>query len=195
VTPRPGWIAVALMGAAACSSEGPADRGGGSLALEWTGADTGKLAAPAIAEWCDSLRLLEVRAIQGDTGIALVLYPTDSVAAGKYPVFRPDRADNRRPASAVALRWFAETSIRGFSGDSGTVVLQAIGPAAMAGRFSAHLRSATEGSRLSVTGSFQGLSVAAASAGCVARRSPEPEEPRELDDIADPEEATDTDDE
>jgi hypothetical protein len=188
------WIAPGLIGALACASGDPAGPQGGSLQVEWVGADTGKLSAPAVAEWCDSLRLLELRAIGGDTGIALLLYPSDSgtpsgtVAPGDYPVVPPQRADSTRPAAAVALRWFAETSIRGFRGDSGTVVLESIGPdAARAGRFSARLRSATEGSRLTVTGSFKGLTVTPAPPACAGEAESEPEEPEEP---AEPDEPT-----
>jgi hypothetical protein len=184
--------AAGLIGALACSSGKPADSRTGSLEVEWIGADTGKLSAPAVAEWCDGLKLLELRAIHGDTGIALVLYPSgsgtraDSVVPGKsvtpgdYPVVPPDRADSRRPAAAVALRWFAETSIRGFRGDSGTVVLEATGPEASAGRFSAHLRSAIEGSRLAVTGSFKGVRVTLAPSDCVGGSSQDPAEPEAI---------------
>lgn len=182
-----------LIGVLACSSGEPADSRNGSLVVEWIGGDTGRLSAPAVAEWCDGLKLLELRAIRGDTGIALILYPSgsvtpadsgapgDSVAPGDYPVVPPERADSSRPAAAVALRWFAETSIRGFRGDSGTVVLEATGPGTSAGRFSAYLRSATEGSRLTVTGSFKGLRVTPAPEGCVGRPPEEPEEPEDPD--------------
>ena len=197
-------VAAGLVGALACSSAEPADSRAGSLDVEWTGADTGKLSAPAVAEWCEGLKVLELRAIQGDTGIALVFYPSgpgmrapvprtrsvakpdsvargDSVTPGNYPVIAPERADSSRPSAAVALRWFAETSIRGFRGDSGTVVLEGTGPGTTAGRFSAHLRSAAEGSRLTVTGSFKGLSVTPAPEGCAGRPSQEPDEAEELD--------------
>jgi hypothetical protein len=144
--------------------------------VQWTGADTGKLSAPAVAEWCDSLRLLQVRAIHGDTGVALVLYPLDAgmagssrVPPGKYPVLPPERADSGRPSAAVALRWFAETSIRGFRGDSGLVTLESSAPGAGAGKFSAALRSATEGSRVTVSGSFQSLTITPASPECAGR--------------------------
>jgi hypothetical protein len=62
------------------------------------------------------------------------------------------------------MRWFAETSIRGFLSDSGTMTITALAPAA--GRFSGTLRSATEGSRLTVSGSFQGLAVTPAPPDC-----------------------------
>ncbi|MGH7579543.1 MAG: hypothetical protein ACREM9_05180 [Gemmatimonadales bacterium] len=181
-----GWIATGLIGMVACSSSQPAESRGGSLQVEWIGSDTGQLSAPAIAEWCDSLGLLELRAIHGDTGIALVLYPSDSgpqagttPSPGDYPVVIPQRADSARPAAAIALRWFAETSIRGFRGDTGSVALEATGPGAVAGKFSAALRSATEGSRLTITGSFKGLTIAPAPPECAGRAVPQQEEPTE----------------
>ena len=161
----------------ACSRGEPEEHRGGSLEVQWVGADTGKLAAPAVAEWCDSLRMLELRAMRGDTGIALVLYPADTLTPGEYPVVSPDRGDSTRPSAAVALRWFAETTIRGFRGDSGSVTVAAAGPGVGSGRFTARLRSATEGSRLSVAGSFQRLTVTPAPADCAGV----PEDPDDPD--------------
>ena len=214
-------VAVGLIGALACSTREPADSRTGSLDVEWIGADTGKLSAPAVAEWCDGLKLLELSAIHGDTGIALALYPSgsggradsaarpgaiprsgpvarpdsatpgDSVAPGDYPVVTPERADSSRPAAAVALRWFEETSIRGFRGDSGTVVLEATGPATSAGRFSARLRSTTEGSRLTVTGSFKGLTVIPAPQDCVGHPPEELDDSEVLDELDQPPESAD----
>ena len=172
-----GWLALGgMVMVAACSEREPAAPRGGMLEAQWVGGDTGKLVAPAVAEWCDSLRMLELRAMQGDTGLALVLYPADSAAPGEYPMVSPERADSTRPSSAVALRWFAETSIRGFRGDSGSVTVGSLGPRAAAGRFSARLRSTTDGSRLSVTGSFQGLSVVPAPPDC-AGVAEDPDDP------------------
>jgi hypothetical protein len=168
--------------ATGCSREKPADSPGATLEAQWVGSDTGKIVAPAVAEWCDSLRILELRAVHGDTGIALALYPADSLIPGEYRLVLPERGDSTRPSGAVALRWFAETAIRGFRGDSGSVTLGATGPGVGAGRFAARLRSTTEGSRLHLTGSFRGLTVRAAPPDCagVAREAadsePEPEE-------------------
>jgi hypothetical protein len=162
-----GRLAVSgLVLAIACSGEEPAAPPGGMLEVQWVGGDTGKLVAPAVAEWCDSLRMLELRAMHGDTGIALVLYPADSVTPGHYPMVPPARRDSTRPSAAVALRWFAETSIHGFRGDSGSVTVAALGPGAGAGRFAARLRSTTEGTRLTITGTFRGLTVETAPADC-----------------------------
>jgi hypothetical protein len=86
-----------------------------------------------------------------------------------------------RPSAAIALRYFAETSIRGFRGDTGTVTLEALGPGTGAGRFSAQLRSATEGSRLIVTGTFEGLTVTRGPADCAGSESGEPDETDEYE--------------
>ena len=171
-----GRLALTVVTVAACARGDRAAPAGGTLEVQWVGSDTGKLVAPAVAEWCDSLRMLELRAVHGDTGIALVLYPADSVVPGIYPLVTPERADSARPSGALALRWFAETSMRGFRGDSGSVAVDSPGPRAAAGRFSARLRSTTEGSRLSVTGSFQGLSVTPAPPDC-AGVAEDPDDP------------------
>jgi hypothetical protein len=163
---------------AACSRAEPSAPAGGSLEVRWFGSDTGKLVAPAVAEWCDSLRLLEVRAVHGDTGIALVLYPADSMKPGRYPLVPPQRRDSTRPAAALALRWFAETSIRGFRSDSGSVALAALGPGTGRGSFGGRLRSATEGSQLTVRGTFQGITVTPAPADCAGvAQDPDDSEP------------------
>jgi hypothetical protein len=180
--------ATGLVLGTACSRDTPAAPPRSTLEVEWVGSDTGKLVAPVVAEWCDSLRVLELRAVRGDTGIALALYPPESVTAGHYPMVPPERGDSTRPSSAVALRWFAETSIRGFQGDSGSVSL-AGGPGAVGGSFAGRLRSTTEGSRLKVTGSFRGLTVGPAPPECAgvakvpADSEPDPEE--EFEETAD----------
>ena len=169
-----GRLVGGVMLLAACSRAEPSAPAGGSLEVQWVGSDTGKLVAPAVAEWCDSLRMLEVRAVHGDTGIALVLYPADSMKPGRYPLVTPQRRDSTRPAAALALRWFAETSIRGFRSDSGAVRVVALGPGTGSGTFGARLRSATEGSLLRLTGSFQGLTIRPASTECAGvSRSPD----------------------
>ncbi len=180
---------IGLVLATACSRDRSADSPGGTLEVQWVGGDTGKLVAPAVAEWCGNLRMLELRAVHGDTGIALALYPADSLAAGDYPTVTPERGDSTRPSAAVAMRWFAETSIRGFRGDSGSVTLTATVPGAGAGSFAVRLRSTTEGSRLNVTGSFRGLTVRPAPPDCagVAKEpvDTEPDQEEEVQESAD----------
>ncbi len=164
-----GLILAAVATLGGCEKEEATEPGTGTLRVEWTGADTGQMAGPAVAEWCDSLRFLQVSTIHGDTGFAFVIYPKDSVIPARYGVMLPAKADTSRPAAAIALRWFAEVSIRGFRGDGGEVVLAALVPGAGSGRFSAKLKSATDGSRLAIKGTFERLTISRSPASCGGR--------------------------
>jgi hypothetical protein len=161
---------------AACDRPSAGGEGAAGLVAEWTGSDTGRLAAPARAEWCDSLGMLEIRAIRGDSGLALAVYPESLVRPDSYPVRPPDRADSSAPAAAVGMRWFAETSIKGFQGDSGYVVLEQT-EGRVTGRFEAAMRSVSDPMRLDLQGAFHGIRVVPAGPGCVTRRSPPPAPP------------------
>jgi hypothetical protein len=166
---------ILLVLALAGCSRAPAASGDRSrLAAEWTGSDTGRMAGRAVAEWCDSLRVLEIRAAKGDTGVALAIFPADTIKPDSYPAMPPLRADSLRSAAAVAIRWFAETAIMGFQSESGAVVIETTDSQRVWGRFEARLRSVTEGSRLVLRGSFFDVPVVAAGRGCMKRRPPEP---------------------
>ncbi len=144
-------VGAGLAGALACSHGGPDDSGTGTLEVEWTGADTGKLSAPAVAEWCEGLRLVEVRAVHGDTGIALLLYPSgprgrsdsaargDSITPGSYRVISPRGPTRDAPPPRLPCAGSRRPPYEGFRGDSGMVVLETTGPGRSAGRFSAYL--------------------------------------------------------
>ncbi len=160
-----GLLALAL----ACSESESRTPSGASLEADWTGMDTGRIAAPAVAEWCDTLRVLEIRATQGDSGIALVLYPSAALVSGSFPLRPPERADSVRPGAAVALRWFGETMIEGFRGDSGAVELDRSPAGTMSGRFTAVMLSTTDTGRLALRGSFRALSIKSSARGCLAR--------------------------
>jgi hypothetical protein len=135
----------------------------------WTGTDSGRIDSPASAEWCDSLGLLEIRALAGDTGIGVAIYPKGALHPGRYPVVRPEAADTSRPAAAVALRWFAETSIRGFKAESGAVVLERAPPGTYSGRIEAFTKSVTDNAHVTIRGTLRELTVRPARAGCVPR--------------------------
>jgi hypothetical protein len=139
------------------------------LEIEWSGAAKGHLAGPATAEWCDSLKVLQIQALAGDTGVAIALYPKDAVGPDSYPVVVPAKADSIPPAAAVALRYFGETAVKGFQGDSGRVLVRDTAGGRVSGRFSASLKSATDGNRIRAGGAFHDLRVVPAQRGCVAR--------------------------
>jgi hypothetical protein len=129
------------------------------LEVEWSGTDRGKISGPATAEWCASKRLLEIRAIQGDTGIALALYFKDTLTGGRYRVVEPHKAESLPPAAAVALRWFTQNAVKGFQGDAGTVILERSQSGELGGNLAAGTRSVVDTQRVAVKGTFEGLAV------------------------------------
>ena len=159
---------------AACAAPEPKTADGPRLELQWSGADTGRMAVPATAEWCGALKVLEIDAVAGDTGLALALYPRDSIRPDSYPVLRPEQVDSVTPAAAVALRYFAETAVKGYQGDSGRVLVTVTPAGRLSGRFEAALKSASDGTRLHAAGAFRNLRVTPATRGCVARPIPRP---------------------
>jgi hypothetical protein len=160
---------VLLALAVACGKRAPAEPAGPRLETRWTGSDTAGFAAPAVGEWCDTLDLLEIRAAAGDTGIALAIYPRDSVQPGDYPIRPPDVADTSSPSAAMALRWVAQTAVRGFRSDSATLTLRRAADGALTGSFTAHARAASDATRLIVTGSFEDVHARPAARGCTPR--------------------------
>ena len=166
--------AALAIGIAACAGPEPRAADAPRLELQWTGADTGRITSPATAEWCGVLRVVQIDAVRGDTGIAIALYPRDSIRPDSYPVLRPEQADSVPPAAAVALRYFAETAVKGYQGDSGHVLLSVTPAGRLSGRFSAALKSASDGTRLHAAGAFHDLRVQPATRGCIARPRPRP---------------------
>lgn len=170
-------LVFALSLIAACGNPESRDSQAGRLEARWTGADTGKISGPAAAEWCANRPSLEIRAIQGDTGLALELYPRDTVASDSYRVVEPGRPDSTPPVARVALRVFSPTVIKGFQGDSGTVILERSGSGQLSGRLAARARSVLNGAQVRLTGRFEHVAVTPQQRGCI------PEKP----DTADPE--------
>lgn len=150
----------------ACAQEPPPSEG--SLEVSWAGKDSGSISGSANARWCALRRVLEVQTIQGDTGIALALYPGQSVVPGNYPVLESTRAESLPPAAAVALRWLGPSVVQGFRGDSGRVVLERTGEGRFSGRLSSRARSVVDTQRITLTGSFRDLVVRPDSLGCTA---------------------------
>jgi hypothetical protein len=162
-------LGLLVAGSLSCRGRGREVAAGPWLEAHWTGADKGKMAAPASAEWCDTLHLLEIRAVHGDTGLALAIYPFGTIESGTYRVRPPERADSAPPSAAMALRWFGETTIQGFQGQSGEVVLQGSRSVPLSGRFQVRAVAPGSMSRLSVTGSFRDLTVRPSTRGCLPR--------------------------
>lgn len=138
----------------------------GLMEARWTGSDTGQVSGPATAEWCSERRLLEIRAVYGDTGFAMVLYPLDTVDADTYRVVPPAGADSLAPSAVVALRLFSPTAIKGYQGDSGNVVLKRSGSGELSGTVEARSRSVLRAELLRISGKFRDLVVAPQTRGC-----------------------------
>jgi hypothetical protein len=148
------WVAV-LAGAGAVACRGQ-DGGSGRIEVAWTGDDTGRFEVPARAYWCAGDSVLELIGESGDSGIAVALFPTDTVRAGDYPVGQP-ASNPIRPGARVALRWFGETVIAGFYSQSGTVAVE--GGSELGGRVAASLIGVHDSRNLNLTGTFRGVPV------------------------------------
>jgi hypothetical protein len=145
---------------------------GGQIEVHWTGSERGGLSAPATAEWCAILRQLEIRGIRGDTGFAIALHSVDSITGREYRVMEPARAESLPPAAAIALRWAALTSVKGFQGESGSVVLQRAPSGEWSGQVTAVLRSVSDTQRLTIDGKFKNLLVHPQARGCARPAEP-----------------------
>jgi hypothetical protein len=157
----------------------------GRLEARWTGADSGKVSAPAAAEWCANRRLLEIRAIQGDTGLAVALYAVDTIVSDSYRVVEPARADSAPPSAGVALRLFSQTAIKGFQGDSGTVVLERSRSGRLSGSLAARARSVLNGEQIRLSGKFARVAVMPQGRGCTPEPTDSSEYVDELDERVD----------
>lgn len=165
MTPFGRRLLVPVCLAAACSAP-PEREGTGWLEAQWTGADTGKMAAPLTAEWCDERRALEIRGVAGDTALGLVLYPVDTIDAGSYRIVLPAGADTLPPSAAVALRVFSTNTIQGYQGDSGTVALERGKDDGLSGVIRARARSVVNGQVITVSGKVRDLTIQPQKRGC-----------------------------
>lgn len=148
---------------------GDAEAGHGPrLTAHWTGADTSAIAAPATAEWCDALGVLEIVVMAGDTGVGLAIFRRGGVEPGAYRIRPPDVADTTPPSAAIALRWFSQTEAQGFQSDSGELSLARAADGTLSGRFSGSARAVSGSGRLRLTGAFEELHVRPATTGCTA---------------------------
>lgn len=143
---------------------------GGVIDVSWTGSDTGRIAAPAVAHWCAADSTLEIIGIAADSGAALALFPADTVIPGKYPVGNPTE-DLSRPRAGVALRRFGENMVLGYYSRSGLVSLDSLHP--YAGTIEATLQNLSSGEQVSVSGRFHGIALSADSA-CRSRPESNP---------------------
>ena len=158
---------------AACGDSPDPVRAGGWVEASWTGADTGRMAAAGVAEWCTVRRALEIRAVQGDTGLAIVLYPRDSLEPDTFRVVLPEGADTLAPSGAIGLRLFEANAVQGYQGDSGAIVLRRAESGQLSGTIAARARSVVNGQQVRLTGQVRDLTVVPQGRGCGAEPIPD----------------------
>lgn len=147
----------------ACRAVGGSE---GHLEVSWVGTDTGRISGSALAEWCEERRRLEIRAIAGDTGLALAVFPGVVLSPDSYRVVIPVGKDTAAPSARVALRWFGKTAIKGFRGDSGAVVLESTDSGQLSGHLAARASSVSNSDRVTLSGEFENLAIVPQSRGC-----------------------------
>ena len=162
---KPG-ATILLCLAAACRQPATGGSDPGHVEVQWNGSARGKISGAAVAEWCAAQRRLEVRALQGDTGIAVALYSRDSLVPGRYPVVDPAKAESVPPAAGVALRWLAQSAVVGAQGDSGIINLTKSPSGQFSAQLKARARSVSDAKRVTVTGTFQDLVIRPGGRGC-----------------------------
>jgi hypothetical protein len=169
---RLGSSTLFLFLAASCRTPPEGGEKGGHLEAQWSGPARGRISGRAAAEWCSSRRRLEIRTVQGDTGIGLVIYPAETIVAARYRVLDPVKAESLPPAAGIALRWLTQSAVQGFRGDSGVIALERSPAGLLSGRISVGARSVLDTQKVSVTGTFQDLTVRPQPRGCVEPAKP-----------------------
>jgi len=162
--PKPRWFLLLWL-LAGCTQK-PRGPGLGQITMRWEGSREGSLSGPATAGWCSVLRVLEIRSIRGDTGVALALHPGETLAMGSYRIVEPARAESVPPAAGVAVRWLSQNLVQGFQGDSGRLDLERSSSGGLSGRVHARAHSVVDTQRIVLTGSFRDLMPAPDSLGC-----------------------------
>jgi hypothetical protein len=153
-----------LAGLSACSGGVAGDQG--RLTASWKGGDSGQFVAPANAAWCSVGGLLEIMAIRGDSGIAVLLYPTEGIKSGTFTVIDPLREPVHAGGAALAARWPAAEQIVGFRGVSGKVSLK-VENGELAGNLEGLLlRPGAEAESLHFTATFASVRADSGPAAC-----------------------------
>jgi hypothetical protein len=145
----------------------PWHRDDGRIEATWSGAERGRVSAPAAAVWCSPERTAQLSAVRGDTGLGFLIHAAESLAVGRYPIVEPAEARAKAPAASVGLRLITQTAVSGYQSRAGTLVLERIEPGRISGRFDATGRSATGAvGTISLSGRFVAVPLTTAGAEC-----------------------------
>ena len=161
--------ALAVFGAvlvlSACGREAP--RGRMELTARTT-RDTIPFSAPAEGYWCAADSSVEIVAVRKDSGMALALFPVDSLRPGTYPVGSLTDSVYARPRARVAARWFGKALVEGYYSTTGVVNLLS-GPE-LTGDFTATMQGMMYEAREELQGTFRGVRVRPAAEPCGLQR-------------------------
>ncbi len=131
-----------------------------TMQATWTGADTGTINTRATAVWCAEYGFVEVVGQQGDTGLALAVFPGEDGLAGSYSVAPPDTASfPLAPGAALAARWFEATSLEAWQGLGGSVTIDRDEDGLLTGSFDGRLGSVSGDETLEISGVFGGVTL------------------------------------
>lgn len=140
----------------------------GELEVHWRDSShVVALRAPAEARWCPRDSMLELLAVNHDTGLGLVLLARDSLRVDSFPVFQGGVYAPWRPQASAALRVVtAENVLKAFTSTWGQVTLAAAAPKQVSGSFDLHVKLSPGADSLHLTGSFARVPVLPATAPC-----------------------------
>ena len=146
---RPASVALAALLATAC--------GGSSVAMSWTGADTGAVVLPATARRCGA-GPVELVAMSGDTGIGIVIHGATPLEPGRYPLTGPNEAASAPPAAALAARWPDSSDLYAWRSTEGALELTSGGR--LSGTFAGRAERWGGGTgQIEITGELSGIRV------------------------------------
>ena len=157
------WVCLAL---AACSGS---DSSTAEVSLEWGGEVPGRFSAPGKAVLCLQTGQVELEAIRGDTGVAAVLFLSDSsrVAAAEYPIFLAASYPEPRPGALAGMRWFDAVQVVAWEGLRGSIEVRPA-DSTLAGSFSVTMQQVNHPDTVLVTGRFSGIPLIRADSSCGA---------------------------
>jgi hypothetical protein len=137
-----------------------------AVAVQWNGAVQGSFSAPAEGRWCPSDSLLEVLALRADTGFAFTLLAPDTLKATSYPVLSATIAATWRPLAYAAIRFAADTAIKGFEATGGNVVVSSVDNGTISGTLQVGMRINAGFDTLRLSGTFTDVPISPAAGHC-----------------------------
>jgi hypothetical protein len=150
---------------AACGALGGC--GEGRLSAVWTGSDKGRMTGKAAAIWCADARVAQITGVQGDTGVALLVHPAESLVAGRYRIADPVKAHDSAGTAAIGLRLLGPTAVVGYQGESGTLTVERVESGRLSGRFESTAKVATAlAGTVKLNGRFERVRVTPGGTAC-----------------------------